>query len=64
MQLGFVEFIEPSQDPVFAQMAACKQRNILQPSAKVIRQWAKYFSSGMATQQVEIPLTWCDFFTA
>nr|TKW08979.1 hypothetical protein SEVIR_6G061100v2 [Setaria viridis] len=48
MQLGFVEFL---------------MNNMHQPSAEVFRQWAKFFSPGLAAQQVEILLPSTAFFT-
>lgn len=64
MQLGFVDFIESSQDPVFAQMYALRQSFPISPTTEVFRQWFAHFTSEMDTQKVEVPFPWAHFFTA
>nr|TKW22691.1 hypothetical protein SEVIR_4G244800v2 [Setaria viridis] len=61
MQLGYVEFLQPDQDPVFAQRESLFQSKL---SAEFYRQWVRNFSSGSDEPKVEIPMSWASFFMA
>jgi hypothetical protein len=58
LQLGFIELIEPSHDPVFS----CAQ--IPKFNAEAIRLWAHFLALGSSPATASIPNIWTDFFTA
>lgn len=63
MQLGFIELIEPSQDHVFSSLLSAPVSNSFQANPEAVRQWAHYFSPGVTSHNVDIPLFQSDFFT-
>nr|TKW31062.1 hypothetical protein SEVIR_2G080300v2 [Setaria viridis] len=64
MHLGYVEVMQPSHDPVFAQMESLYRPPSNQPSAEFYRQWATHFSSASDEPKVEVPISWASFFMA
>ena len=58
IQLGFVELLEPSADPVFVERMNFKN------NAEAIRLWSQFFSPNSSAPPISIPKVWADFFTA
>lgn len=56
MQLGFIELIEPSQDHVFSSLLSALVSNSFQANPEAVRQWTHYFSPGVTSHNVDIPL--------
>ena len=59
IQLGFVQLIESSADPIFRHL-----QPQFKPNAEATRLWANFFTSGKAHSSALVPQLWTDFFTA
>jgi hypothetical protein len=65
-QLGFVELLQPAQDPVFMQrlsptnLSGC---SALKVNPEAIRLWANFLAPVDGASTVQIPKVWADFFT-
>jgi len=59
IQLGFVQLIEPSINPIFRHL-----QPQFKPNAEATRLWANFFTSGKAHSSALVPQLWTDFFTA
>ncbi|RLM69454.1 hypothetical protein C2845_PM17G10450 [Panicum miliaceum] len=63
LQLGSMELVEPSVDPVFASFVQSSTTSLPKPSAEAIRLWANFFAPGSSNSSVMVPHNWTDFMT-